>query len=214
MKVSGTWFIPLCTLAACGDPGSLDGSVEGHKITLHSAIFASYTMSGTVIGTSTTVVGPAVDAILTDDPNACSAVKSNVPFSSAHTYLFMHLNQPYYTQQGASAVPPVSAGYYSAQSPLGFDSDKQGGSALFYFKVPGCPQDNPEVDIAPYALEGGILVNDVSPSAGGTLNGDVDIKVGAHGDALKGSIHAQYCTALETLLKQDLSYDPSGWACQ
>ena len=182
--------------AGCAPPGSWTGKVEGHVLSVKSAIFGMGTPPGTLAPLNPNVAGAVV---LSDAPDPCADVTNNA-LSSRKSYLVMGLVKP-----TASDVPLST--YLAINDLQQFTNALHTTSILdimvnganvtqLYVTNPTCGQVlDPNQSMA---VDGTVTVGSWDPK--NTASGIYDLTMGSQDDPIRGSFNAAWCPGLMPFL--------------
>lgn len=164
--------------AACGGPGSFNGTVDGKSLTVEDAIFVPDKDSN---GKTT-----GVFLVLADVPDLCSVVKANRDPKGA-TWVMFGLAR--YSSDGKVLAP--DKGEYKVVSELSGNLNGNVAAGVFNKSDANCSNEVPSDRRS--AKSGLLTVDSIDLKQDGSMVGTFDVTFGTQADKVTGSFHATYC---------------------
>ncbi len=178
MKKLATLVLPLC-LAACGGPGSFNGTVAGIKLDVKSSVFLQ--------GTDSNGVPNSAWVALTDVPAACDEVKSNRTPKNGTIVVFL-LER--YDANNKRIAP--DKGDYTVTDNI-FSSSGNIAFANFSKQDTNCTNTIQAKNST--GRSGLIKVDGYKGVTGGNISGSFDVTFGDQNDRVTGGFNADFCDA-------------------
>jgi hypothetical protein len=172
MRASTTTLFAVLALAACGGPGSFEGTVNGVNLAVKDSVFVASRNSSDQV--------TALQLFLTDRPGLCAALQARAQFTSSIVFFatFGHSDPA----NGQLVVP--TAGEYPVFS-----------GSLGRFSVPGLAQVDATCQQAhsDFASGGTVTLKGYQAEAGASMTGSFDLTFNPQGHQGKGSFDADFC---------------------